>query len=103
MISGSIGRHFRYWNENLVNELAEYNLTVNDLLSLATPEKIAEYLKDNLLMDLDFSKYSLDDACPLNESQLNVYLDIIKYEKKSEVYNIPLTINYSRKITLIMM
>ena len=76
----------------IVNELAEYNLTVNDLLSLATPEKIAEYLKDNLLMDLDFSKYSLDDACPLNESQLNVYLDIIKYDK-NEVYNIPLTIN----------
>ena len=76
----------------IVKELGDYNLSVNDLISLGTPEKIADYIKNNTVMDLEYSRYSLDEGCPLNESQLNVYLDIVRYEK-NDVYNIPLTIN----------
>ena len=75
----------------IVRELADYNLSVNNVISLGTPIKIAEHIKNNTQMDLNYSKYSLDKGCPLNESQLNVYLDIIRYEK-NDVYNIPLTI-----------
>ena len=76
----------------IVKELADYNLSVNDLISLGTPEKIAEYIQNNAVVDLDMGRYSLDEGCPLNESQLNVYLDIVRYEK-NDVYNIPFTIN----------
>ena len=79
----------------IVKELEDYNLSVNDLISLGTPEKIADYIKNNSFIDFDFDKYSLDEGCPLNESQLNVYLDIVRYEK-NDVYNIPLTINIPR-------
>ena len=79
----------------IVKELEDYNLSVNDLISLGTPEKIAEYIKNNSFIDFNFDKYSLDEGCPLNESQLNVYLDIVRYEK-NDVYNIPLTINIPR-------
>ncbi len=76
----------------IVKELVDYNLSVNDLISLGTPEKIAAHIKNNALIDYDYSKYSLDKGCPLNESQLNVYLDILKHEKKG-VYNIPIALN----------
>ncbi len=76
----------------IVKELSDYNLSVTDLISLGTPEKIASHIKNNSLIDYDYSKYSLEEGCPLNESQLNVYLDIIKYEKKG-VYNIPVILN----------
>ncbi|WP_461463716.1 AMP-binding protein, partial [Methanobrevibacter sp.] len=76
----------------IVKELSGYTLSVNDLISLGTPEKIAGHIKNNTVMDLEYNKYSLDEGCPLNESQLNVYLDIVRYDK-NDVYNIPLTIN----------
>ena len=76
----------------IVKELVDYNLSVNDLISLGTPKKIAAHIKNNALIDYDYSKYSLDKGCPLNESQLNVYLDILKHEKKG-VYNIPIALN----------
>ena len=76
----------------IVKELDDYNLSVNDLISLGTPEKIAEHIQNNTVMDLDMGRYSLEEGCPLNESQMNVFLDIIRYEK-NDVYNIPLTIN----------
>ena len=75
----------------IVRELEDYHLSVNNEISLGTPIKIAEHIKNNTQMDFIYSKYSLDKGCPLNESQLNVYLDIIRYEK-NDVYNIPLTI-----------
>lgn len=69
----------------IVNELSNFNLTVDDLVSLTTPEKIAEHIKNNELIDFDWDKYSLDTGCPLNESQLNVYLDIQRYKKMNPI------------------
>ena len=80
----------------IVGELTDYNLTVNDLIMLKTPEKIAEHINNSEVMDFDWDKYSLDTGCPLNESQLNVYLDIQRYEK-NEAYNLPLIISIPQK------
>ena len=78
----------------IVGELSEFNLTINDLVSLGTPEKISEHIANSELINFDWDKYLLDTGCPLNESQLNVYLDIQRYEK-NESYNLPIIINIS--------
>ena len=64
----------------LLTYLKDYNITVAEILSLRTPKSIAENMKDNLF-DLDL--YNLESGCPLNESQLNVYLDIMTHNKKN--------------------
>ena len=71
----------------------------NDLITLRTPEKIAKHMKNHALPNFDWEKYSLNDACPLNESQLNVYLDIQRYEK-NENYNIPITITIDKSYSI---
>lgn len=72
----------------LVSYLEGYNLTVADILSLRTPLAIAENIRE---FDFDFDMYSLENGCPLTESQLNIYLDIIA-NKKTDSYLIPLNI-----------
>ena len=79
----------------ILSELDEYNLTINDLIRLRTPERIAKHIKNNEMPDFDWNKYSINDACPLNESQLNVYLDIQRNENNEE-YNIPLRIKIDK-------
>ncbi len=69
--------------------LKEYNITVADLLSLRTPKAIAENISKESF-DLDI--YSLENGCPLNESQLNVYLDMIA-NNKFDSYNITLVVD----------
>ena len=83
----------------ILSELDEFNLTINDLITLRTPEKIAKHMKNNTLPNFNWKKYSLNDACPLNESQLNVYLDIQRYEK-NENYNIPITIHIDKSYSI---
>ncbi|WP_296849053.1 AMP-binding protein, partial [uncultured Methanobrevibacter sp.] len=83
----------------ILSELNEFNLTINDLITLRTPEKIAKHMKNHALPNFDWEKYSLNDACPLNESQLNVYLDIQRYEK-NENYNIPITITIDKSYSI---
>ncbi|WP_296890814.1 D-alanine--poly(phosphoribitol) ligase subunit DltA, partial [uncultured Methanobrevibacter sp.] len=70
---------------NLLNNLGDYNISVADILSLRTPKDIAENIKENTL---DYDIYSLERGCPLNESQLNVYLDIVANDK-FDIYLIP--------------
>ena len=53
---------------------------------MRTPHAIANNIND---VSLDLDIYSLDEGCPLNESQLNVYLDIASNDK-SDSYMIPL-------------
>ena len=77
----------------LLSYLDEYNITAADVLSFKTPKLIAENIRDNMF-ELDV--YSLDKGCPLNESQLNVYLDIVANDKK-DAYHIPLFMNISKK------
>ena len=77
----------------LLTYLADYNITVADILGLRTPYAIARNVKD-ISMDLDV--YSLESGCPLNEPQLNVYLDIIANDKVDS-YLIPLYMEISKE------
>uniref|UniRef100_UPI00388EE4B4 amino acid adenylation domain-containing protein n=1 Tax=Methanobrevibacter sp. TaxID=66852 RepID=UPI00388EE4B4 len=76
----------------LISHLKNYNITVADILSLHTPKAIAENIKEN---DYNLDIYSLESGCPLNESQLNVYLDIIANDKFN-AYLIPLFTKISK-------
>nr|WP_295619552.1 phosphopantetheine-binding protein [uncultured Methanobrevibacter sp.] len=62
----------------LLPYLEDYNIAAADILSLRTPQSIANHIVENLF---DSDVYSLDEGCPLNESQLNVYLDIVANNK----------------------
>ena len=72
----------------LLSYLEGYDLTAADIFSLRTPFEIAKNLS---VFDFDLDIYSLEGGCPLNESQLNVYLDIFAYNKKDS-YLVPLFI-----------
>ena len=75
----------------LLAHLESYDITAADVLSLRTPYEIAKKIKEKS-MDLDI--YSLDMGCPLNEPQLNVYLDIMANDKWN-AYHIPLVMDLS--------
>ena len=75
----------------LLTYLDSFNISVGDILSLRTPYSIANSV-GNISFGLDL--YSLDGGCPLNESQLNVYLDI-KANDKMDAYLIPLFMKIS--------
>ena len=77
----------------LVSYLEGYNITVADILSLRTPLAIAGSIRQ-LSFDLDM--YSLEEGCPLTESQLNIYLDIIS-NSKTDSFLIPVNIPISRE------
>ncbi|WP_458405069.1 amino acid adenylation domain-containing protein [Methanobrevibacter sp.] len=72
----------------LVSCLEGYNVTVADILSLRTPLAIAGSIRE---FDFDLDIYSVEEGCPLTESQLNIYLDIIA-NKKTDSYLIPMNI-----------
>ena len=67
----------------LLSYLDGFNISAGDVLSLRTPYAIANNV-GNISFDLDL--YSLDEGCPLNEPQLNVYLDIKANEKNDISY-----------------
>ncbi len=50
--------------------LEDYNLSAGDILSLNTPQAIADNINENNV-EFDLDVYSIDSGCPLNESQLN--------------------------------
>ena len=77
----------------LLGYLKDYNCTAADIITLKTPYAIANNIKE---MEFDFDVYSLDSGCPLNESQLNVYLDIMANDK-FDAYLIPLSMEISEK------
>ena len=71
-----------------------YDIVVADILSLRTPYRIAKNIKEIREFNLDV--YSLESGCPLNEPQLNVYLDIIA-NNKFDSYHIYQFIEISKK------
>ena len=81
----------------VLSYLSEYNFSTADILSLRTPQAIAANMNDDNKFDLDV--YSLKEGCPLNEPQLNVYLDIIANEKV-DAYNLPFFMNISKDYAL---
>ncbi|WP_406534985.1 amino acid adenylation domain-containing protein [Methanobrevibacter sp.] len=80
----------------LLYYIDDYNLSSANILSLRTPKAIAASIKE---FNLDLDIYSLDGGCPLNEPQLNVYLDIMANEK-SDSYLIPFNISISKDYVL---
>ena len=80
----------------ILTYLSDYNITNTDLLRLRTPKNIAANLQK---FDVNWDKYSLDSGCPLSESQLAIYLDELKFNKKS-TYNIPIFIKIPKKYTI---
>ena len=77
----------------LVSYLKGYSITAVDILSLHTPHAIAENITR---LEFDPDIYTLESGCPLNESQLNVYLDI-QVNGKDDAYLIPLFTEISKK------
>ena len=77
----------------LLPYLEDYNIAAADILSLRTPQSIANHIVENLF---DSDVYSLDEGCPLNESQLNVYLDIVA-NNKFDTYILPLHMRISKE------
>ena len=77
----------------LLGLLEDYNISAADILSLRTPYAIANNISN---VSLDLNIYSLESGCPLNESQLNVYLDIIS-NNKTDSYLLPLFMEISNR------
>ena len=78
----------------LLNERLGVNLSSAEVMELATPVKIADYIKYNLEVHSPASiNYSFEDVCPLSESQLNVYLDE-KVNDMGTAYNNPFKIDF---------
>ncbi|MBR0372315.1 MAG: D-alanine--poly(phosphoribitol) ligase subunit DltA [Methanobrevibacter sp.] len=77
----------------LVSYLEGYNISVADILNLRTPLAIAGSIRE---FSFDVDKYSLETGCPLTESQLNIYLDILA-NNKTDSYLIPLNITIPRE------
>ena len=80
----------------VLSYLEEYNFSAADILRLRTPKAISENINK---FDFDLNVYSLESGCPLNEPQLNVYLDIVAHDKKDS-YIIPHNISVSKKYGL---
>ena len=80
----------------LISHLKDFNVTAADILSLRSPKAIAENIKAD---DFDLDIYSLESGCPLNESQLNVYLDIVANEK-TDSYLIHVNTDISKEFAI---
>ncbi|WP_407462410.1 amino acid adenylation domain-containing protein, partial [Methanobrevibacter sp.] len=79
----------------LLSHLEDYDITAADILSLRTPEAIAKSI-DEFSLDLDI--YSLEGGCPLNEAQINLFLDSIM--NKTDFYHIPTFMNIPKEYGL---
>ena len=77
----------------ILQHLDNPKITAADIITLRTPYAISRKINDN---SFDLDLYNLDDGCPLSESQLNVYLDIIA-NNKLDSYIIPVVMNISRE------
>ena len=80
----------------LVHYLEDCDVVMADILSLRTPAAIAKNI-DDVSFDLDI--YSLESPCPMNGAQINVFADVIIYNKRN-AYHIPSYINVPKKYAL---
>ena len=79
----------------LVFSLGERGITVADVLSLRTPAAIAGHAKG---VSVNLDKYSIESGCPLNNSQMFIYNDIVKFNKYDS-YLIPFVIPIDKSYT----
>jgi len=77
----------------LVFSLGERGITVADVLSLRTPAAIARNAKR---MTVNLDQYTIESGCPLNNSQMFIYTDIVKFGKYDS-YLIPIVVPIDRK------
>ncbi len=80
----------------LLSYLEEYDVTTSEIFNLRTPAAIADNIKD-ISMDLDI--YSLDEGCPLNSDQANLFADSI-INDNFDFYQIPNYIRIPKKYGL---
>ena len=80
----------------LLSYIKSNDLTMADIFTFRTPEAIAKNMSD-YSFDLDI--YSLESGCPLNSAQINVFADVIGYNKK-DAYHIPGYIPISKEYSL---
>ena len=79
----------------LVFSLGKSGITVADVLSLRTPAAIASNTKH---ISVNLNRYSIESGCPLNNTQMFIFQDIVKFNKYDS-YLIPLLIPIDRKYT----
>ena len=79
----------------LVFSLGQRGITVADVLSLRTPAAIARHAEG---MSVNLDKYSIESGCPLNNTQMFIYNDIVKFNKYDS-YLVPLVVPIDRKYT----
>ena len=79
----------------LVFSLGKSGITVADVLSLRTPAAIASNAKR---ISVNLNRYSIESGCPLNNSQMFIFNDIVKFDKYDS-YLIPSIIPIDRKYT----
>ena len=77
----------------LVYSLGERGITVADVLSLRTPAAIASNARR---ISVNLNKYSIKSGCPLNNSQMFIFNDIVKFNKYDS-YLMPFVIPIDRK------
>lgn len=84
----------------LLHEKFDVSVSANELISLSTPNDIANYIKSGSIVHAsDYEdKYSFDGSAPLSESQLNIYLDESVHDKGT-AYNNPFIIRFKDKKT----
>ena len=80
----------------LLSYLEEYDVTTSEIFNLRTPADIVDNIKD-ISMDLDI--YSVDEGCPLNSDQANLFADSI-INDNFDFYQIPNYINIPKKYGL---
>ena len=80
----------------LLNYIESDNVTLADIFTFRTPEVIAENMSD---YSLDLGIYSLEEGCPLNSAQINVFADVNIYNKVN-AYHIPGYIPISKEYSL---
>ena len=77
----------------LISYLKNYNVSSADIMSLRSPKAIADNItEDSFELDI----YSLETGCPLTETQLNIYLDVMA-KKEVDSYFIPFIIDVSKE------
>ena len=79
----------------LVFSLGKTGITVADVLSLRTPAAIASNVKS---VSVNLNRYSIESGCPLNNTQMFIYHDIVKFGKYDS-YLIPSLIPIDGKYT----
>ena len=83
----------------LVFSLDGTGITVADVLSLRTPAAIALSLnnhEERIIKERITNKYTIESGCPLNNTQLFIINDIVKFSKRDS-YLIPSIIPIDRK------